>query len=40
VPSLIEFGLLVLEKEIFEIFHCITLLLLSLLAEGRPPLFE
>jgi hypothetical protein len=40
VPSLIEFGLLVLEK-IFEIFQCIfILLLLSPLGEGRPPSFE
>jgi hypothetical protein len=38
VPSLIEFGLLVLEK-IFEIFQCIfTRLLLSSLGEGRSPL--
>jgi hypothetical protein len=41
VPSLIEFGLLVLEKKIFEIFQCIfTLLLLSPLGEGQPTSFE
>jgi hypothetical protein len=37
-PSLIEFGLLVLEKKIFKNFQCIfTLSLLSLLGEGQSP---
>jgi hypothetical protein len=41
VPSLIEFGLLVLEMKIFKNFHCIfTLLLLSPLGEGQSPSFE
>jgi hypothetical protein len=40
VPSLIEFGLLVLEK-IFKKCQCIfTLLLLSPLGEGQSPSFE
>jgi hypothetical protein len=38
---MIEFGLLVLEKKIFENFQCIfTLLLLSPLGEGLSPSFE
>jgi hypothetical protein len=38
---MIEFGLLVLEKKIFENVQCIfTLLLLSPLAEGQSPSFE
>jgi hypothetical protein len=42
VPSLNEFGLLVLEKKIFfKNFQCIfTLSLLSPLGEGLSPLFE
>jgi hypothetical protein len=39
--SLIEFGLLVLEKTTFKNFQCIfTLLLLSPLDEGQSPSFE
>jgi hypothetical protein len=38
---MIEFGLLVLEKKIFEKFQCIfILLLLSPLGEGLSPSFE
>jgi hypothetical protein len=41
VPSLIEIGLLVLEKNIFKNFQCIfTLLLLSPLGHGQPTSFE
>ena len=41
VPSLIEFGQLVLEKKTFNIFQCnFTLLLLSPLGEGQSPSFE
>jgi hypothetical protein len=41
MPSLIEIGLLVLEKKIFKNFHCIfTLLWLSPLEEGQSPSFE
>jgi hypothetical protein len=41
VPSLIEFGQLVLEKKIFKNFRCIfTLSLLSPLGEGQSPSFE
>jgi hypothetical protein len=41
VPSLIEIGLLVLEKKIFKNFQCIfTLLLLSPLGDRQPPSFE
>jgi hypothetical protein len=40
MPSLIEIGLLVLEKKIKN-FQCIfTLLLLSPLGDGQPPSFE
>jgi hypothetical protein len=40
VPSLIEFGLLVLEK-IFQNFQCVfTLSLLSPFGEGLSPLIE
>jgi hypothetical protein len=41
MPSLIEIGLLVLEKKIFKYFQCIfTLLLLSPLEQGHSPSFE
>jgi hypothetical protein len=41
VPSLIEFGLLVLEKKILKNFQCISIvLLLSPLGEGQSPSFE
>jgi hypothetical protein len=39
VPSMIEFGLLVLEK-IFKTFQCIFTLLLFPLGEGQSPSFE
>jgi hypothetical protein len=39
MPSLIEIGLLVLEKKIFENFQCIFTLL-SPFGEERSPLFE
>jgi hypothetical protein len=41
VPSLVEFGLVVLEKKILKYFLCIfTLLLLSPLTEERRPSFQ
>jgi hypothetical protein len=41
MPSLIEIGLLVLEKKIFKNLKCIlTLLRLSPLVEGQSPSFE
>jgi hypothetical protein len=41
VPSLIEFGPVVLEKKIFKNFQCIfSLSLLSPLREGRSPSFK
>jgi hypothetical protein len=41
MPSLIEIGLLVLEKKIFKNFQCIfTFLLLSPHGKGQSPSFE
>jgi hypothetical protein len=41
VPSLIEFGLLVLEKKMFKKFQCIfTLSLLSPLGDGQSTSYE
>jgi hypothetical protein len=41
LPSLINFGQLILEKKIFKSFQCIfSLLLLSPLGDGQSPLFE